>query len=160
MVHFVPNNENENWSGEDSVARPRVVRRGIADIEDEIDDGGWLFVAFLCISINWGLTVETWEAICGFFNFALWINGISTEKLRKEITIVLNCSYIEPLRLHNLQIIITPLSKQSKDFKSFPKNLHVVNAQQKQQQQQQQQQNKKKTGSRRAKEVGRNESER
>ena len=40
MVHFVPNNENENWSGEDSVARPRVVRRGIADIEDEIDDGG------------------------------------------------------------------------------------------------------------------------
>lgn len=40
MVHFVPNNENENWSGEDSVARPRVVRRGIVDIEDEIDDGG------------------------------------------------------------------------------------------------------------------------
>ena len=40
MVHFVPNNENENWSGEDSVARPRVVRRGVADIEDEIDDGG------------------------------------------------------------------------------------------------------------------------
>ena len=84
MVHFVPNNENENWSGEDSVARPRVVRRGIADIEDEIDDGGWLFVAFPYFSINWGLTVETWEAICGFFNiyFALWINGISTEKLR------------------------------------------------------------------------------
>ena len=79
------------------------------------------------------------------------------------MTTALNCSYIEPLRLHNLQIIITPLSKQSKDFKSFPKNLHVVNAQQKhQQQQQQQQQNnkKKKTGPRRAKEVGRNESER
>ena len=69
MVHFVPNNENENWSGEDSVARPRVVRRGVADIEDEIDDGGWLFVAFPCISINWGLTVETWEAICVFFKF-------------------------------------------------------------------------------------------
>lgn len=39
MVHFVPNNESENWSGEDSVARPKVVRRGVADIEDEIDDG-------------------------------------------------------------------------------------------------------------------------
>ena len=39
LVHFVPNNEAENWSGEDSVARPKVVRRGIADIEDEIDDG-------------------------------------------------------------------------------------------------------------------------
>ena len=92
---------------------------------------------------SWNLRGNLW-----FFNFALWINGISTEKLSKEITIVLNCSYIEPLRLHNLQIIITPLSKQSKDFKSFPKNLHVVNAQQKQQQQQQQQQNnnKKKQG--------------
>lgn len=39
MVHFVPNNESENWSGEDTVARPKVVRRGVADIEDEIDDG-------------------------------------------------------------------------------------------------------------------------
>lgn len=37
MVHFVPNNESQNWSGEDT--RPRVVRRGVADIEDEIDDG-------------------------------------------------------------------------------------------------------------------------
>ena len=36
MVHFVPN-ESQNWSGEDT--RPRVVRRGVADIEDEIDDG-------------------------------------------------------------------------------------------------------------------------
>lgn len=39
MVHFVPNNESENWSGEDSAARPKVVRRGVVDIEDEIDDG-------------------------------------------------------------------------------------------------------------------------
>lgn len=39
MVHFVPNNESQNWSGEDTSARPRVVRRGVADIEDEIDDG-------------------------------------------------------------------------------------------------------------------------
>ena len=39
MVHFVPNNESENWSGEDTVARPKVVRRGVTDIEDEIDDG-------------------------------------------------------------------------------------------------------------------------
>ena len=39
MVHFVPNNESENWSGEDSVARPKVVRRGVVDIEDEISDG-------------------------------------------------------------------------------------------------------------------------
>ena len=95
---------------------------------------------------SWNLRGNLW-----FFNFALWINGISTEKLSKEITIVLNCSYIEPLRLHNLQIIITPLSKQSKDFKSFPKNLHVVNAQQKQQQQQQQQQNKKKNRAKKSK---------
>ncbi|XP_020623871.1 SEC23-interacting protein-like [Orbicella faveolata] len=29
MVHFVPNNESENWSGEDTVARPKVVRRGV-----------------------------------------------------------------------------------------------------------------------------------
>jgi len=36
MVHFVPN-ESQNWSGEDT--RPRVVRRGVADIKDEIDDG-------------------------------------------------------------------------------------------------------------------------
>jgi len=39
MVHFVPHNESENWSGEDTVARPKVVRRGVGDIEDEIDDG-------------------------------------------------------------------------------------------------------------------------
>ncbi|XP_068709546.1 phospholipase DDHD2-like [Montipora foliosa] len=39
MVQFTPNNESENWSGEDIGARPKVVRRGIADIEDEIDDG-------------------------------------------------------------------------------------------------------------------------
>ena len=39
MVHFVPNNDSENWSGEDTVARPKVVRRGVADIEDGIDDG-------------------------------------------------------------------------------------------------------------------------
>ena len=39
MVHFVPNNESQNWSGEDTVARPKVVRRGVADIEDEINDG-------------------------------------------------------------------------------------------------------------------------
>ena len=39
MVHFVPVSESENWSGEDTVARPKVVRRGVADIEDEIDDG-------------------------------------------------------------------------------------------------------------------------
>ena len=39
MVHFMPSNESENWSGEDTVARPKVVRRGVADIEDEIDDG-------------------------------------------------------------------------------------------------------------------------
>ena len=39
MVHFVPNNDSENWSGEDTVARPKVVRRGVADIEDEIDGG-------------------------------------------------------------------------------------------------------------------------
>ena len=44
MVHFVPNNESENWSGEDTVARPRVVRRGVADIEDEIDDGKQYFL--------------------------------------------------------------------------------------------------------------------
>ena len=39
MVHFVPSNESENWSGEDTAARPKVVRRGVADIEDEIEDG-------------------------------------------------------------------------------------------------------------------------
>ena len=39
MVYFVPNNESQNWSGEDTVARPKVVRRGVADIEDEINDG-------------------------------------------------------------------------------------------------------------------------
>lgn len=39
MVQFSPNNESENWSGEDIGTRPKVVRRGIAEIEDEIDDG-------------------------------------------------------------------------------------------------------------------------
>lgn len=39
IVHFVPNNESGNWSGEDTLGRPKVVRRGVADIEDEIDDG-------------------------------------------------------------------------------------------------------------------------
>ncbi|KAJ7333544.1 S23-interacting protein [Desmophyllum pertusum] len=39
MVHFVPNNDSANWSGEDTVTRPKVVRRGVGDIEDEIDDG-------------------------------------------------------------------------------------------------------------------------
>ena len=85
MVHFVPNNENENWSGEDSVARPRVVRRGIADIEDEIDDGGWLFVAFPCISINWGLTVETWEVICGFLILLRELMALVLKNLVKKL---------------------------------------------------------------------------
>ena len=39
MVHFCPNNESESWSGEDIVARPKVVRRSVVDIEDEIEDG-------------------------------------------------------------------------------------------------------------------------
>lgn len=39
MVYFVFNNELENWSGEDIVVRLKVVRRGVIDIEDEIDDG-------------------------------------------------------------------------------------------------------------------------
>lgn len=44
MVQFSPNNESENWSGEDIGTRPKVVRRGIAEIEDEIDDGKLEFV--------------------------------------------------------------------------------------------------------------------
>ena len=44
LVQFSPNNESENWSGEDIGARPKVVRRGIAEIEDEIDDGKLEFV--------------------------------------------------------------------------------------------------------------------
>ncbi|KXJ22983.1 SEC23-interacting protein [Exaiptasia diaphana] len=38
MVHFKPS-EVQDWSGEDIKARPMVVRRGIFDIEDSIDDG-------------------------------------------------------------------------------------------------------------------------
>ena len=39
MVHFGPSSETDTWTGEDSVVRPRVVRRGITDLEDEIEDG-------------------------------------------------------------------------------------------------------------------------
>lgn len=40
MVHFKPS-EVQEWSGEDMKARPMVVRRGVFDIEDSIDDGKW-----------------------------------------------------------------------------------------------------------------------
>ena len=39
MVHFGPAVDADSWTGEDNVIRPRVVRRGVADIEDEIEDG-------------------------------------------------------------------------------------------------------------------------
>ena len=38
MVHFRPS-DIKAWSGEDLKARPVVVRRGIFDIEDDIEDG-------------------------------------------------------------------------------------------------------------------------
>ena len=39
IVHFCSSTEQVDWSGEDSVTRPKVVRRGTTDIEDEIEDG-------------------------------------------------------------------------------------------------------------------------
>ena len=57
MVHFVLNNESQNWSGEDTSARPRVVRRGVADIEDEIDDGR-LFERLHILQSNFYVSVK------------------------------------------------------------------------------------------------------
>jgi hypothetical protein len=38
IVHFQTSELND-WSGEDVKGRPKVVRRGVFDIEDEIEDG-------------------------------------------------------------------------------------------------------------------------
>jgi len=38
MVHFKPS-QAKDWSGEDIKPRPMVVRRGIFDSEDDIEDG-------------------------------------------------------------------------------------------------------------------------
>lgn len=66
MVYFVFNNELENWSGEDIVVRLKVVRRGVIDIEDEIDDGRlieklymyFLENSFYVIRVNFDCFVE------------------------------------------------------------------------------------------------------
>ena len=39
IVHYLPSTELYDWTGEDNKSRPRVVRRGIADIVDEIVEG-------------------------------------------------------------------------------------------------------------------------
>ena len=39
IVHYRPSTEMLDWTGEDSKSRPRVVRRGISDIMDEILEG-------------------------------------------------------------------------------------------------------------------------
>ena len=42
IVHYLPNTELYDWTGEDSKTRPRVVRRGISDLMDEIVEGMWV----------------------------------------------------------------------------------------------------------------------
>ncbi|XP_065071105.1 phospholipase DDHD2-like [Rhopilema esculentum] len=39
IVHYLPTTDMYDWTGEDSKSRPRVVRRGITDIVDEIVEG-------------------------------------------------------------------------------------------------------------------------
>lgn len=115
MVHFVPNNENENWSGEDSVARPRVVRRGIADIEDEIDDGEPAQIDHLIFvvhgigpiaDLNFRSIVE-----CEDFSPFLW----EAYGVFESSPTVPFWTYYFTLAQHTVKTLLTQLAKKSSD---------------------------------------------
>lgn len=39
ILHYLPSTELYDWTGEDNKSRPRVVRRGIMDIMEEVIEG-------------------------------------------------------------------------------------------------------------------------
>ena len=39
LVHYQSNSEHVDWTGEDSKVRPKVVRRGVSEIQADISPG-------------------------------------------------------------------------------------------------------------------------
>lgn len=51
LVQYNSNLQNVAWSGEDAAVRPKVVKRGISDIQEEIERGKTLNFKLYCSTL-------------------------------------------------------------------------------------------------------------